>query len=69
MIEVFQISKVDALVLCPLDLGDERFAVKIAEKLGAPQGFVHHASVIHGEQRAALLQACKFLDIEPVVVE
>ncbi len=33
------------------------------------EGFVHHASMIHGDQRAALLQACKFLDIQPVVVE
>jgi L-fucose isomerase-like protein len=33
------------------------------------QGFVHHASMIHGDQRSALLQACTFLGIEPVVVE
>jgi L-fucose isomerase-like protein len=33
------------------------------------QGFVHHASMIHGDQTEALLLACKFLDIEPVVVE
>lgn len=33
------------------------------------EGFVHHASMIHGDQTAALLQACKFLDIHPVVVE
>ena len=33
------------------------------------QGFVHHASMIHGDQRRSLVQACKFLDIKPVVVE
>lgn len=33
------------------------------------EGFVHHASMIHGNQRDALLQACKFLGIQPVVVE
>ena len=33
------------------------------------EGFIHHASMIHGDQRAALLQACKFLDIQPVLVE
>ena len=33
------------------------------------EGFVHHASMVHGDQRQALLQACKFLDIRPVVVE
>jgi len=32
------------------------------------EGFVHHASMIHGDWSAALLQACKFLDITPVVV-
>jgi L-fucose isomerase-like protein len=32
------------------------------------EGFVHHASMIHGDWTAALLQACKFLDITPVVV-
>ncbi len=32
------------------------------------EGFVHHASMIHGDQTAALLEACKFLDIRPVVV-
>lgn len=32
------------------------------------EGFVHHASMIHGDRSAALLQACKFLDITPVVV-
>lgn len=33
------------------------------------EGFVHHASMIHGDQTQALLQACKFLGIKPVVVE
>jgi L-fucose isomerase-like protein len=32
------------------------------------EGFIHHASMIHGDQTNALLQACKFLDIQPVVV-
>jgi L-fucose isomerase-like protein len=32
------------------------------------EGFVHHASMIHGDWSDALLQACKFLDIRPVVV-
>ena len=32
------------------------------------EGFVHHASMIHGDYTAALLQVCKFLDIEPIVV-
>jgi len=32
------------------------------------EGFVHHASMTHGDQTAALLQACKFLDIQPVVI-
>jgi L-fucose isomerase-like protein len=33
------------------------------------EGFVHHASMIHGDQTRALILACKFLDIKPVVVE
>ncbi len=33
------------------------------------EGFIHHASMIHGDQTAALIQACKYLDITPVVVE
>ncbi len=33
------------------------------------EGFIHHASLIHGDQKDALLLACKFLDIQPVVVE
>ncbi len=32
------------------------------------EGFIHHASMIHGDQTAALLQVCKFLDITPVHV-
>ena len=32
------------------------------------EGFIHHASMIHGDQTQALLQACQFLDIRPVVV-
>ena len=32
------------------------------------EGFIHHASMIHGDQTEALLQACKFLAIEPIVV-
>ncbi len=32
------------------------------------EGFVHHASMIHGDWSEALLQACKFLDVKPVVV-
>jgi L-fucose isomerase-like protein len=32
------------------------------------EGFVHHASMIHGDQTAAMLEACKFLDIQPIVV-
>jgi L-fucose isomerase-like protein len=32
------------------------------------EGFIHHASMIHGDWTAALLQACRFLDIRPVVV-
>jgi L-fucose isomerase-like protein len=32
------------------------------------EGFIHHASLIHGDQTAALRLACKFLDITPVVV-
>ena len=32
------------------------------------EGFIHHASMIHGDQTKALLEACKFLDIQPVPV-
>lgn len=32
------------------------------------EGFIHHASMIHGDQIEALKWACKFLDITPVVV-
>jgi len=31
-------------------------------------GFIHHASMIHGDQTAALSAACRFLDLEPVIV-
>ncbi len=31
------------------------------------EGFVHHASMIHGDQTAALVQACKFLGIQVVM--
>lgn len=34
--EYFRQQKIDGLVLCPLDFGDERSAAKIAEKLGVP---------------------------------
>ena len=33
------------------------------------EGFIHHASMIHGDRTRPLLQACKFLDIAPIVVE
>jgi len=33
------------------------------------EGFIHHASMIHGDQVKALTEACGFLDIEPVVVD
>jgi L-fucose isomerase-like protein len=33
------------------------------------EGFVHHASMIHGDQVPALVMACKFLGIRPIVVE
>jgi len=32
------------------------------------EGFIHHASMIHGEQTKALIEACKFLDIKPIIV-
>ncbi len=32
------------------------------------EGFIHHASMIHGDQSAALELACKFLDVEPIHV-
>ncbi|HQE94165.1 MAG TPA: hypothetical protein PLH19_14885 [Anaerolineae bacterium] len=32
------------------------------------EGFVHHASMIHGDYTKALLEVCKFMDIEAVVV-
>ena len=33
------------------------------------EGFIHHASMIHGDQVQVLKLACKFMDIQPVVVE
>jgi L-fucose isomerase-like protein len=33
------------------------------------QGFIHHASMMHGDQTAALVEACRFLEVEAVVVE
>ena len=33
------------------------------------EGFVHHASMIHGDQVEVLQLACKFLDIAAVVVD
>ena len=35
-------SKVDGVILCPLDFGDERSAVKVAEKLRVPVLLVRH---------------------------
>jgi L-fucose isomerase-like protein len=32
------------------------------------EGFIHHASMVHGDQTQALLQVCKFLDIQPILV-
>jgi len=32
------------------------------------EGFIHHASMIHGDYTEAIADACKFLGIEPVVV-
>jgi L-fucose isomerase-like protein len=32
------------------------------------EGFIHHASMIHGDLVEPLILACKFLDIEPIVV-
>jgi L-fucose isomerase-like protein len=33
------------------------------------EGFIHHASMVHGDQVEVLKLACKFLDIQAVVVE
>ena len=33
------------------------------------EGFIHHASMIHGDQTQALQLACKFLGIRPVLVD
>jgi L-fucose isomerase-like protein len=32
------------------------------------EGFIHHASMIHGDQTAALKLACKYLRIQPIIV-
>jgi L-fucose isomerase-like protein len=32
------------------------------------EGFIHHASMIHGDYTQAMRLACKFLDVEPVIV-
>ena len=53
----FRREGVDGLILSPLVFGDERSAVQVAEQMGLP------------ELRAALLQACQFLDIQPVWVD
>jgi L-fucose isomerase-like protein len=34
----------------------------------AEEGFVHHASMIHGDYTQILLDACKFLGIKPLIV-
>ncbi len=36
MADYFAAQKVDALILCPLDFGDERSAAKVAERLRVP---------------------------------
>jgi L-fucose isomerase-like protein len=33
------------------------------------EGFIHHASMIHGDQKKALQLACKYLGIKPVIVD
>ena len=33
------------------------------------EGFIHHASMIHGDQVKALVEACQFLDVQPIVVD
>ena len=33
------------------------------------EGFIHHASMIHGDQQKSLELACKFMDIRPVIVD
>lgn len=38
-------------------------------RLLVEEGFIHHASMIHGDQAEALKLACKFLGITPVVAE
>lgn len=36
VVSYFRQQKIDGLILCPLDFGDERSAVKIAESMGVP---------------------------------
>jgi hypothetical protein len=31
------------------------------------EGFIHHASMIHGDQSQPLQEACRFLAIDPIV--
>jgi L-fucose isomerase-like protein len=33
------------------------------------EGFIHHASMIHGDQTKALVEACKFLGVQTILVE
>ena len=33
------------------------------------EGFIHHASMVHGDQVDALVEACKFMDIQTVLVD
>jgi hypothetical protein len=33
------------------------------------EGFIHHASMIHGVQKQSLMLACKFMDIAAIVVD
>jgi L-fucose isomerase-like protein len=32
------------------------------------EGFIHHASMVHGDQTQSLALACKFLDIQPILI-
>jgi L-fucose isomerase-like protein len=41
---------------------DELYGTLISE------GFVHHASLIHGDYTESITNACSYLDIEPVIV-
>lgn len=33
------------------------------------EGFIHHVSMVHGDQTKSLLQVCKFMDIKPVFLD